>query len=124
MTSTNPIPAKYLKRVRKICLALPEAAEKETWDHPTFRVRDKIFASMGTGDDGTTSMCMKTPIGEQKILLSAGHPFFYPKYVGSKGWIGVVLDGDTDWNEIEEMVADSYVAIAPKTLARRVVDGE
>ena len=31
-------------RLRRICLKLPDAVEKETWRIPTFRVRDKIFA--------------------------------------------------------------------------------
>ena len=38
-------------RLREICLALPEAAERETWGHATFRVREKIFA-MGGDDTG------------------------------------------------------------------------
>ena len=36
----NPHPA----RVRKVCLALPEAHEKMAWGAPTFRVRDELFA--------------------------------------------------------------------------------
>src|SRR5205814_9890265 len=37
-----------MERVRALCLALPEAFELETWDHPTFRVgggRGKIFCT-------------------------------------------------------------------------------
>ena len=37
-------------RLRAICLALPEAVEKETWGDPTFRVRDRIFALVRRGD--------------------------------------------------------------------------
>lgn len=37
-------------RLRKICLALPEATEKEAWGDPTFRVRDRIFAMEKRGD--------------------------------------------------------------------------
>ena len=32
-----------LPRLRKVCLALPEATEKEAWGSPTFRVRNKLF---------------------------------------------------------------------------------
>ena len=35
-------------RLRALCLALPEAVEKETWEEPTFRIRDKIFAMIRT----------------------------------------------------------------------------
>ena len=44
--------AEPLDRLRAICLALPEAAERETWGHATFRVRDKIFAMAGDGQGG------------------------------------------------------------------------
>ena len=33
-----------LTRVRKLCLALPEAHEVEAWGEPTFRVKNKLFA--------------------------------------------------------------------------------
>ena len=32
-----------LARLRRICLALPEAEERETWETPTFRIGGKIF---------------------------------------------------------------------------------
>ena len=37
-------------RLRAICLALPDAVEKEAWGDPTYRVRDKIFAMEKRGD--------------------------------------------------------------------------
>ncbi len=101
---------------------MPESSEKETWGHPTFRVRDKIFTSFGEseGDEPTTVVTMKAAPGEQEPILAEGHPFFLPKYVGSKGWIGIVLDDATDWTEIAEFVEDSYRQIAPKGLAAQL----
>ena len=103
--------------IRDIALGFPEAQEKETWGHPTFRVRDKIFVGYGTDDDGNASLTMKAAPGEQESLLAEGHPFFLPKYVGSRGWIGVHLDDETDWRMVGELVVDSYREIAPKSLA-------
>ncbi len=37
---------KALKRLRSICLALPEAVEIEAWGHPTFRAGKKMFAAL------------------------------------------------------------------------------
>ncbi|MDH3706082.1 MAG: MmcQ/YjbR family DNA-binding protein [Acidimicrobiia bacterium] len=108
------------QRLREICLALPDATEQETWGHPTFRVRKKIFVGCGVDDDGRFTTSMKAAPGEQEVLLAEGHPFFFPKYVGSKGWIGVELGDDTDWDEIAELVEDSYRAIAPKTLTKKL----
>ena len=116
--SSGDIPEHLLARARDVCLALPEATEELTWGHPTFRVRGKIFAGIGTdGEAGYTTMTMKAPPGEQEVLLAVGEPFFSPKYVGSKGWIGVVVDDDTDWAEVRELVTDRFRTIAPKRVA-------
>ena len=61
-------PTTALTRLRAICLALPEAIERETWDIPTFRVRNKIFV-MATTDNGLPSLWCKAPPGAQAILL-------------------------------------------------------
>ncbi len=103
--------------IRDIALGFPEAQEKETWGHPTFRVRDKIFVGYGTDDDGNATLTMKAAPGEQESLLAEGHPFFLPRYVGSRGWIGVHLDDETDWRMVGELVVDSYREIAPKSLS-------
>jgi hypothetical protein len=42
--------------------------------------------------------------------------FFVPPYVGHRGWIGVRLDRDVDWDEIAAIVEGAYRAVAPKGL--------
>ena len=91
---------KPIDRLRAICLALPEAEEKETWGDPTFRVRDKIFAMEKRGD-GRVSVWCKAPPGSQMVLVGADpERFFVPPYVGPKGWVGVRLDDKPDWDEV------------------------
>jgi hypothetical protein len=109
-----------LTRLRAICLALPEAIERETWDIPTFRVRNKIFV-MSTTDNGTPSLWCKAPHGAQTILIEAAPTrFFRPPYVGHKGWIGVRLNGAVDWDEIADLVRRSYQMTAPKKLSSQL----
>ncbi len=105
-------------RIRAICLALPEAEEKPFGGHtaPAYRVRDKLFVM--TAEDGS-SMTMKAPKGVQGILVHADpERFFVPKYVGSKGWVGVRLDRreEPDWDEMGELIIESYCMTAPKRL--------
>ena len=108
---------KVLARLRRICLALPEAEEIETWGHPTFRVRKKIFVGCGAGDDGRVQMTCKSPPGEQQALVAADSKrFFVPAYVGSRGWVGVRLHAPVDWTEVTELVEESYRMTAPKRL--------
>ena len=110
----------HVDNMRKICLSFPEAIEKETWGHPTFRINDKMFAMCSTDSTPDPAMTVKTPPGEQQLLLAAGDRFFYPAYVGSKGWIGIKLSAATDWSEIHELVDDSYRLIAPKRLVKEL----
>ena len=108
-------------RLRAICLALPEAVEKETWGDPTFRVRDRIFALVRHGD-GRLSFWCKAPEGSQMVLVGADPDrFFVPPYVGHKGWVSVHLDHEPDWAEVAALVRRSYRLIAPKRLSARIV---
>ena len=114
----TPAPAAWppLPRLRAICLALPEAVEKETWEAPTFRIRDKIFAMVHDWD-GRAGVWCKAPPGAQAILVAAAPDrFFRPPYVGHKGWIGFWLDGAPDWVEIADLIGRSYRMTAPKRL--------
>jgi predicted DNA-binding protein (MmcQ/YjbR family) len=113
-----PMPDRPIDRLRAICLALPEATEKESWGaDPTFRVRDRIFAMRKAGD-GRVSLWCKAPPGAQDVLVGADPArFFVPPYVGHHGWVGVRLDVPTDWDEVADLVADSYRLTAPKRLA-------
>jgi len=109
-----------IDHVRAICLALPEAVEKEAWGDPTFRVRERIFAMEKRGD-GRISIWCKAPPGSQAVLVGADPDrFFVPPYVGSKGWVGMRLDNGPDWEEVAKVIRRSYCLIAPKRLAALV----
>lgn len=108
-------------RLRVIALSLPETSEQRTWGHPTFRVNQKMFAACSDDDGGRSTMSCKAAPGEQPALLARGEPFFMPSYVGSKGWIGIDLGWrDLDWDEVAELVTESYCLVAPKRLSKLV----
>lgn len=108
------------ERLRAICLALPEATEKQTWGDPTYRIREKIFAMERSGDDCVSLWC-KAPLGSQTILVGADpERFFVPPYVGHKGWVGMRLDRGPDWAEVAALVMRSYRLTAPRRLAARL----
>lgn len=113
--------AKPIDRLRRICLALPETYEEETWGEATFRVRKKIFCMAGGHDPAKPSASLKATREDQQALLAEGEPFFLPAYVGHKGWIGVDLRSRrVDWTEMEELITDSYRLVAPKRLSAQV----
>jgi len=116
-----------LPRVRKLCLALPEAHEVEAWGEPTFRVKNKLFAMYASSGNhhgaGRPAIWMKAPPGNQDVMVRANPDrFFVPPYVGPSGWIGVHLDGNIDWKELNMLLRDAYRLTAPKQLAARVED--
>lgn len=109
-----------IHRLRTLCLALPEAAERTTWGDATFRVRERIFAMHKTGD-GRDAVWCKAPPGSQDVLVGADPDrFFRPRYVGHKGWVGMRLDADPDWEEVAHLIRRSYGLVAPRRLAMLV----
>lgn len=110
--------------MRELCLVLPEAVA-EGDQHVGFKVRGRTFAWYldDHHGDGRLALNCKVAPGEQQALV-AGDPrrFFVPSYLGARGWIGVWLDlPDVDWEEVAELVMESYRLVAPKTLAARLV---
>ncbi len=106
-----------LDRVRDLCLAFPEAIERETWGDPTFRVREKIFAMVKQGD-GRVSLWCKARTGIQNALVTTDpERFFVPPYVGHHGWIGIRVDRVIDWDELQDLLTESYCMTAPKRLS-------
>lgn len=110
--------ARVQARLRAICLALPEAAEQETWERPTWRLRGRIFCMFRPMEDGTPALWCKAPRGVQEMLVAADPDrFFRPPYVGPKGWIGLVLAGPVDWEEVAALITRSWRMTAGKRLA-------
>lgn len=109
-----------LERLRGLCLAFPEAVEAGGVGDPSFKVRDKIFA-MQHGMDGRPSLWVKAPPGVQELLVGAEPArFFRPPYVGHHGWVGAWLDVELDWEELADLVEESYRMTAPKRLSAQL----
>jgi hypothetical protein len=109
-----------LDRLREICLRFPEAVEAGGVGNPSFKVRDKIFA-MQHGHEGRPSAWCKAAEGVQELLVgSAPDRFFRPPYVGHHGWVGTWLDVDQDWDELGDLVEESYRMTAPKRLVAQL----
>jgi hypothetical protein len=99
--------------LRRAALSLPEAEERETWGHPTFRVRDKMFATLS---DGGWSAGVKTTKEEQTALVAAApETFGVPAYVGRHGWVSIEL-ATADPAEVRELVTEAWRQTAPKRL--------
>jgi hypothetical protein len=109
-----------LRRIRKICFALPEVSERLSHGAPTFFVRGKRAFVMVLTDfhgDGRFALWCAAPEGMQRMLVEADpERFFVPPYVGHRGWLGVRLDRELDWDELAGIAEDAFAQVAPPSL--------
>ena len=108
----------HLRRVRRICTAMPECTEKLSHGEPTFFVRKKVFAMFADNHhaDGHIAVWIPAPPGLQGILIqSSPKTFFKPPYVGVRGWVGIELDCISD-EDLAAHIRDAWLLIAPKKL--------
>ena len=108
-----------LAQLREICLALPSADEKVSHGRPAFFTK-KIFAIYGGATNGQNaarfdqSLVFKVDDDEQPALVQ--HRLVYtPMYWGPYGWLGYDLSDSPDWQEVAELVEDSFRQTANKT---------
>ena len=96
---------------RRLCVALPEVEERETWGEATFRVKDKIFA-MGSPDGGHVSI--KASLDDQAGLVEMDpKTFSVAAYTGRFGWVSVRLQG-VGKELAERLVRSAWERTAPK----------
>jgi predicted DNA-binding protein (MmcQ/YjbR family) len=108
MPKSNPV----LRQVRAICLSLPDTKETPTWGQPHFRVGEKIFAGCGE-HKGRQSIGFKLEMKHAREIVK--DPRFTPApYVGHKGWVSIDGSKVSDWDELRELILESYELIAPK----------
>ena len=104
-----------LSRLREVCLALPGVEERLSHGSPAFFTKNKQFLQYWDHhhDDGRHCVWCAAPIGMQEALTTANPTrFFRPPYVGHRGWLGVNLDDEPDWQEIEHIVGYAYEVIS------------
>jgi YjbR len=119
------VPEEIVARIRTLCLALPEVTvrvdDSLTSTRSTalsFDIRRRSFcllvAREGSTGQAIPLLVLRAGPSEREALLSIGHPFFASR--AGRDRIVVVLTGDPDWEEIRELVTESYRILAPKKL--------
>jgi len=120
-TEYADVPAAVVAELRSVCLGLPESVEKQVWAGTQWRVRNRMYAHVLTVDfaDGpVTVMTFRSSGPELDALRSAGHPFFRPAW--GANLVGMVLDSDVNWDEVIELIIESYCALAPRKLVEQI----
>ncbi len=138
----TPNPDPVLERLRAFCLSLPDTAEKETWEHPTFRVNDKIFCTYSYsagyesdpadepgGDPRRPTIGFKLEKEHQALLVNSDPRALVAAYVGRHGWVSFNAShadkwDDGAWMEIQELILESFDLIAPKRTLKKLAAWE
>ena len=125
------VPAEYVAAVRERCLALPDVREERAWAGTRWCVRRKNFAHVVMIADGwppayarafatdgpQAVLTFRASADELAALSAAGPPFCKP--VWFHDIVGLALGDDTDWDEVGELVTDSWRLLAPRALVAR-----
>jgi predicted DNA-binding protein (MmcQ/YjbR family) len=126
------VPDDVLDQLRTICLALPEAYEEPAWVGTRWRIRTRTFAHvLGISDDYPPAHSREAPyVGDATVLTfraagqelhalaNGGHPFYKPSWHPQV--VGMIVEPDVDWDEVAELLTESYCLLAPKKLAALV----
>jgi hypothetical protein len=106
---------------RQIALSMPEAVEAAHMDHPDFRVRNKIFATLGypSKEWGVLKL---TP-NQQKLVVCEYPDAFMPVKGawGARGATSVRLRA-AKTAVVRKALAAAWCNTAPKTLVRQHLD--
>jgi hypothetical protein len=125
-------PPEVLGRLRPLCLGLPEAYEEPAWVGTRWAVRRKTFAHVAPIEDGwppafaraagtdgpCTVLIFRAPGEELELFRNAGPPFVYAGW--GRNAVGLLIDDHTDWDEVAELVTESFCVLAPEKLVALV----
>lgn len=132
MPDSPDVPDDVLGMLRARCLALPGAYEEQAWVGTRWMVRKKTFAHvLGISDEypplhareaplvgDATVLTFRSSGDELAALIGTGHPFYKPRW--HPQIVGMIVEPDADWDEIGELLIESYCLRAPGKLAALV----
>ena len=108
-------PSDPLDRVRALCMAFPETTEKLSHGEPTWFARGKKSFLMYANhhhDDRLGFWCAAGPGAQDVLVRAKPRNYFVPPYVGYRGWVGVWLDVEVDWDEVAGIIAEAHETVS------------
>lgn len=125
MTAAHPFPD-LRAALLAYALTFPEAYLDHPWGEDVVKVNKKIFAFLGSADPKYGHLLgVKLPISSIGALM---HDFVEPAGygLGKSGWVSIRHDrGELPPVEVlEDWIDESYRAVAPKGLVKRMDMGE
>lgn len=115
-----------LQHVRELALAQAETEERPSHGAPGWKLAGKsgkyfaYFSDRHHGEEAISLLVKTSGVDEMNALIERDPERYYrPAYYGTAGWIALRLDRpDTDWDHVDDWLARSWAAVAPKRLAK------
>jgi predicted DNA-binding protein (MmcQ/YjbR family) len=102
--------------IREFCLAFPQATEKLQWgDELCFKIKEKIFVMLGLDNPRLCFKCAPETFAE----LIEREDVRPAPYVGRYKWVMLDRLDAVAWNELQELIRQSYEMVAAKGHNRR-----
>lgn len=114
--SRPDVPVEWVERVDKVLRQFPNCEEDPAWTGIRWRVRGATVAHVFGGHDQLFRLTFRALPDEVVAFENMGEPYFV---VGGDA-VGLVIDDATDWEEVAELLLDSYCIQAPRHLAVQV----
>jgi predicted DNA-binding protein (MmcQ/YjbR family) len=103
-----------LRRMREICLALPECNEVLKWGNPTFVAGKKMFAALDRYHDRWCIAFVSTLPEQKKLVAKSG--FFPAPYAAKYGWVCRDAEARVNWKEMGKLLIEGYKLVALKRM--------
>lgn len=118
MPERPDVPGEYLARLRALLSRLPDCREEEAWTGVRWRVGGATVAHVFGGEDQLFRIVFRAEPDEVMAFRHLGAPYFKTEW--GRNVVGLLLDDDTDWAELAELLTDSYCLQAPQRLVEKV----
>jgi predicted DNA-binding protein (MmcQ/YjbR family) len=107
-----------VRRLRKLCLSLPQTSETASWGHPNFRAGKRTFVAFEV-IKGRPSIAFRLDAVTVGLLLRRKQFFLTP--YGRGRWVSLQADKAVNWSLIARLVRHSYRTVATRQM-RSLVD--
>ena len=107
-----------VRRIAALVADLPQTEAEPAWVGVRWRVGPATVCHVFGGEDQLFRITFRAEADEVMAFEHLGAPYF------RAGWgrnvVGMILDDETDWEELGELLTESYCLMAPRHLVDRV----
>ena len=118
MAERPAVPEEMVRRLDAVLSGFPRCTLQDAWVGVCWRVGQATVAHVFGGEDQLFRIIFRAEPDEVMAFEHLGPPYFRASW--GRNVVGLLLDEHTDWDELGELLTDSFCLQAPQHLADRV----